>query len=282
VEYGDKIDMGAIHSIKRCFVIDDNMNNRIILEHTLTNWGIECVSCDNGLTALKLIETSKPFDVIICDYHMPYIDGLETIKMIREKLKLSADIMSVILLHSSSDNEELHRKCDELGVRFKLTKPVKADELYGYLCQLNTQVNKNEIVEDIKAETPATERKSTILIVEDNEFNMYLVKTLVSRMLPNARIVEAVNGKEAVILCQEEEPDLILMDIQMPEMNGLEATVKIREIEKNTKRYTPIIALTAGAIKEEQEKCMNAGTDDYLTKPIDNELLKNMIFKYLN
>ena len=281
VEYGERIDPGAIHSVKRCFIIDDNTNNRIILEHTLSNWGIECESCDNGLTALKLIETSKPYDLIICDYHMPYIDGLETIKMIREKLKLSANKMPVILLHSSSDNEELHRKCEELGVRFKLTKPVKADELYGYLCKLNTQVDINEIIENIKSETPATERISTILIVEDNEFNMILAKTLVSRMLPTARIMEAVNGKEALILFQEEQPDLILMDIQMPEMNGLEATAKIREMEKSTRRYTPIIALTAGAIKEEQEKCRNAGTDDYLTKPIDNELLYKMVFKYL-
>lgn len=281
VEYGERMDTSAIHSVKRGFIIDDNLNNRIILEHTLTNWGIECESCDNGLTALKLIETSKPFDVIICDYHMPYIDGLETIKMIREKLKLSAYKQPVILLHSSSDNEELHRKCDELGVRFRLTKPVKADELYSYLCKLNTLVNNNEIIEEREVETPKTERISTILITEDNDFNMILVKTLVSRMLPTARIIEAINGKEAVMLCQKEQPDIILMDIQMPEMNGLEATAKIREMEKNTKRNTPIIALTAGVIKEEQEKCMSAGMDDYLTKPIDNELLQNMIFKYL-
>ena len=282
VEHGEKQNNTAIHSVKRCFVIDDNENNRMILEHTMANWGIECVSCDNGLTAMKLIETSEPFDVIICDYHMPYIDGLETIKLIREKLKLSPDKQPIILLHSSSDDAELHRKCDELGVRFRLTKPVKADELFMYLCKLDKQVVENKIIEHIPkhVETSATDKIPTILIAEDNNFNMMLVKAIVTRILPTARIMEAVNGKEAVKLCQKEQPDLILMDIQMPEMNGLEATMQIREMEKSIQRHTPIVALTARAIKGEQEKCKKAGMDDYLTKPIDNDLLHKMILKY--
>ena len=113
VERGQKSDNSVMLSIKRCFVIDDNKNNRTILEHTMANWGIECVSCDNGLDAFKIIETSEPFDIIICDYHMPFVDGLETIRMISEKLNLSPDKQPIILLHSSSDDAELHRKCDE-------------------------------------------------------------------------------------------------------------------------------------------------------------------------
>jgi PAS domain S-box-containing protein len=118
VERGQKSDNSVMLSIKRCFVIDDNKNNRTILEHTMANWGIECVSCDNGFDAIKIIETSEPFDIIICDYHMPFVDGLETIRMISEKLNLSPDKQPIILLHSSSDDAELHRKCDELGVHF--------------------------------------------------------------------------------------------------------------------------------------------------------------------
>jgi len=283
VERGQKSDNSVMLSIKRCFVIDDNKNNRTILEHTMVNWGIECVSCDNGFDAIKIIETSEPFDIIICDYHMPFVDGLETIRMISEKLNLSPDKQPIILLHSSSDDAELHRKCDELGVHFRLTKPVKADELYHFLCNLNMEPDKNvEILPTQKnEEIKAIEKTATILIAEDNNFNMILVKALVARILPTAHIIEAVNGLEALKLSQSEQPDLILMDMQMPEMNGVEATIQIREQEKTTNHHTPIVALTAGVLKEEQEKCMNAGMDDFLTKPIDNALLKKIILKYL-
>ena len=284
-EQGEKNDATAIMSIKRCFVIDDNENNRIILEQTMANWGIECVSCDNGLKALKLIETSEPFDVIICDYHIPYLDGLETIKLIREKLNLTPAKQPIILLHSSSDDAELHKKCDELGVRFRLTKPVKSDELYHYLCKLNVEVDEIKVVKSMTIQNNVVSKSigkaATILIAEDNEFNMILVKALVARILPTARIIEAVNGKEALILFQKEQPDIIFMDMQMPEMNGVEATIQIREMAKNTKNHTPIVALTAGALKEEQEKCMNAGMDDFLTKPIETEKLLQTLNRFL-
>jgi CheY-like chemotaxis protein len=203
--------------------------------------------------------------------------------MISEKLNLSPDKQPIILLHSSSDDAELHRKCDELGVHFRLTKPVKADELYHFLCNLNMEPDKNvEILPTQKTEEiNAIEQIATILIAEDNNFNMILVKALVARILPTAHIIEAVNGLEALKFCKSEQPDLILMDMQMPEMNGVEATIQIRELEKTTNHHTPIVALTAGVLKEEQEKCMNAGMDDFLTKPIDNALLKKIILKYL-
>ena len=282
IEHGEMIDKATIHAIKRCFIIDDNTNNRTILEHTLTNWGIECVSCDNGLDALRILETSIPFEVIICDYHMPYIDGLETIKMIREKLCLTPNKQPIILLHSSSDDADLHTKCEQLGVRFKLTKPVKKDELYNFLCNLNTPLDKNAIEENQETETSELDKAATILIAEDNNFNMILVKAMVLRLFPTVEIVEAANGKEALLQYQKKQPKLILMDMQMPEMNGLEATIKIRELETVTQSYTPIVALTAEALKEEQDKCMDAGMDDYLTKPINNDMLHKIISKYLN
>ena len=282
IEYGEMMDKTLINSIKRCLIIDDNSQNRLILDHTLTNWGIESISCSNGLDALRILETSEPFDVIISDYHMPYIDGLETIKMIREKLNLSPDNQPIILLHSSSDDADLHKRCDELGVCLRLTKPVKSDELYNYLCQLIKSVKADYSIEEHKEKHFEKDNYATIMIAEDNDFNMILAKAMILRLLPKVQIIEAVNGKEAISLFQKESPDLIFMDIQMPEMNGLEATIKIREMEKGTKIHTPIVALTAEALKEEQEKCINAGMDDYLTKPIDNDLLHKMILKYID
>ena len=277
---GKKADAGSMQLIKRCFVIDDNENNRIILEHTMANWGIECMSSDNGLTALGMLESSGPFDVIICDYHMPYIDGLETIKLIREKLKLTADIQPIILLHSSSDDAELHKRCDELNVRFKLTKPVKMEELYSYLTNIQAPVNTKAAVQAIMSES-ISESITTILIAEDVEMNMLLVKYMLGKAYPDAVILEAVDGKEAIAMWQNEKPDLILMDMQMPIMDGVEATISIREMEKSAGTRIPIIALTAGAMVEEKEKCLAAGMDDFVTKPIDHAKLIVAIDKAL-
>ena len=249
----------------------------------MANWKIECISCENGYSALETIEKSDPFDVIICDYHMPQIDGLETIRLIRDKQKLTPKKQPIILLHSSSDNAELHRKCDELGVRFRLTKPVKSDELYSYLCSLNSPQqpeSKEKTIHEKQEEKIEFTEPVSILIAEDNEFNMLLIKAIVAKRIPSAKIIEAKNGKEAVVLWIVQQPDLILMDMQMPEMSGIEATLKIREQEKEN-QHTPIIALTAGALKEEREKCMSAGMDDFLTKPIEPKKLETVIISQL-
>ncbi|MEI7502203.1 MAG: response regulator, partial [Paludibacter sp.] len=280
IEHGEKIDIAAMKSVKRCFVIDDNEHNRIILEHSMANWGIECTSCNNGLAAIKIIETSEPFDVIICDYHMPYIDGLETIKLIREKLEFSPKKLPIILLHSSSDDAELHKQCDELGIRYQLTKPVKTEELYSYLCSIHSPIQSKIKVVDNSLPARTTE-ETVILIAEDVDMNMLLVKFLIGKLLPKSRIIEATDGNEAVLMWQNEKPDLILMDMQMPEMDGIEATLVIRELEDGTHKRVPIIALTAGALQEEKEKCIIAGMDDFLTKPIDSDKLLLALNRFL-
>jgi PAS domain S-box-containing protein len=279
-----KTDTSALKSIKRCLIIDDNNDNRTILEHMLGNWDIESVSCGNGLCATKMIETADQFDVIICDYHMPQLDGLETIKLIREKIDSTSKIHPVILLHSSSDTAELHRRCDELGVQFRLTKPVKSDELYNFLCSIKTPDTINLSVKKTTLPFIKTrielKQDATILIAEDNAFNMLLIKAIVSKIIPTAKVVEAENGKQALTLWESEQPDLILMDMQMPTMGGVEATIKIRE-QEHKNQHTPIVALTAGALQEEKDKCLEAGMDDFLTKPIEFEKLEKVIIKLL-
>lgn len=274
----------CISRIKRCLIIDDNANNRLILEKMLGKWGIVCETCDNGLTALKLLQTSNPFDVIICDYNMPYMDGLETIRIIRERLNLTPDKQPIIVLHSSSDDAELHRRCDALGVRFRLTKPVKSRDLYAYLCQVHeSDKNYQETITPQDTTTKATVPGSAcILIAEDVEMNMVMITALIARIFPNAVLHKAKNGLEAIQLAKEVVPDLILMDVQMPEMDGLEATRQIRLMETGTDRHVPIIALTAGAFKEEREKCFAVGMDDFLTKPVEKEKIVSVLEKYLS
>ncbi len=285
-ELGQKLDHTSLNEIERVLVIDDNDNNRMILEHTLKNWNIDFTGCDNGFNALKIIERSRPFDVLIVDYHMPYLNGLDTIKMIREKLGLTPDKQHIILLHSSSDDITIHEECKRLGVRFNLIKPVKSQELIHYLKNLNNTTISNESTSGQTFRSGAQKIKSsfrhTILIVEDVELNMILAKTIIKQIIPNVEILEAKNGKIAVDIASTHNISLILMDVQMPEMNGLEATIKIREIERSKGIKTPIIALSAGVVKGEKEKCFEAGMDAFLPKPISVNELTEVFEQYLS
>ncbi len=284
-EEGEKLHDGSLKDLHRIMVIDDNANNRMILEHTFHNWGIEYVGVDNGLSALNVIEHSKPFDVIIVDYHMPYLNGIDTIRMIREKLKLSPEILPIILLHSSSDDIELYEDCKKLGVKFNLTKPVKSKELLHYLKNIHSKPISEEKEREsiLKRDTFEITNNGSmvILVAEDVVLNMILVTTIITQMFPNMTILEAKNGKEAFDITVANNPDLILMDVQMPEMDGVESTIAIRNYEKNKSKRIPIIALTAEVIKGEKEKCMEAGMDDFLTKPIEQNALREVLGKYL-
>lgn len=280
---GEKINTDSLKDIKRCLIIDDNKDNRTILEQILQNWGVYSCSCAEGLGALDIIKNEEPFDVIICDYHMPEMDGLETIRRIRENHSsgTSTTRQPVILLLSSSDNADMYRKCDAMDIRYRLTKPVKADELFSYLSGIHTNDPLVPTPEKQEDKTKKMIENATILIAEDNEFNMLLIKAIVSKIVPGCKIVEAKNGKEAVMFWIVEQPDLILMDMQMPEMGGVEATIKIREKESEG-QHTPIVALTAGALTEEREKCLNAGMDEFLTKPIEPDKLDEVIVRLLS
>ena len=267
-------------------VIDDNDNNRLILEHTCQNWGIEFVGIESGHSAIKLLETSKPFDVIIVDFQMPEINGLDTIRMIRDNLRLTPEKQPVILLHSSSDDIEIYEECKRLGVIFNLTKPVKSTELLHYLMSIHNLPDlvsrNNSHVFESNNDTLHQVSAPVILVAEDVIINMILVTTLIKQMIPRAVIYEAKNGREAFEMAISKKPNLIIMDIQMPEMSGIEATMSIRNYEIGKGRRIPIIALTAGALKGEKEKCLEAGMDDFLTKPLDNKRLRRILETYLH
>lgn len=281
-EAGDKLDYTQIKGVKRCLIIDDNANNQTIMKQMLLQWQIESECCDSGFEALKIIEQPEPFDLIICDYNMPYINGIETIKMLKDKLKLSIVKQPVILLHSSLNNHNVEKECLELGIRFRLSKPVKSNDLFIYLNNLYQENTTNldiEIIESPKADNINEGVK--ILIAEDVYLNMVLIKAMLSELGFNNDIIEAKNGIEAVEKYQNMSPDLILMDVHMPELDGITATKKIREIELLTGKNVPIIALTAGALKEEKENCFASGMNDFLTKPLVPEKIMAVLNKYL-
>lgn len=276
-EQGDPTSWEGIESIKRALIVDDNENNRLILKEMLNLKGISSSEAKNGMEALKRLKIDGNYEVILMDYHMPYLDGLETIKRIRAvDNKLIAEI-PIILLHSSADDEKVITACAALNVCHHLLKPVKMQSIYYTLTHLHKKEEEKAGVIDPKMEMITT--PLSVLIVEDNTVNMLLAKTVVRRMMPNAILHEAVNGQEAVDFCEAQVPDLIFMDIQMPVMNGYEATKKIRKLD--TTKQVPIIALTAGTLESERELCFNVGINDIITKPFVENSIIGVVNKWL-
>lgn len=263
--------------IKRALIVDDNQNNRTILRQMLLLNKIQSDEAVNGIEAIQLISSGIKYDVVLMDYRMPVMDGMEAIKKIRQNYFSSAAELPILLLSSSSDEERVIRLSNELDVNSRMVKPIKMQELFKALSNL---IKAPEKVEHDIVSSPIFQQKLRILVAEDGIVNMLLAKTVVHRIAPNAEIIEAENGQDAIQQCQEAMPDLILMDIQMPIINGYEATAAIRTMERGSK--VPIIALTAGTVKGEKEKCIDAGMSDFISKPFIEDTLVAIFDKYLS
>lgn len=275
-EKGEQIVPQITRELKKILIVDDNGNNRLILKQMLSLKQILTEEAKNGFEALQLFATGKKYDLVLMDYQMPYMDGLETLKKIRENFDDPSDHIPVILLHSSSDDARLIKASDNLKVKHRLVKPIKMKELYDLLSEWSQTDSPSEAS---SAQEPKPYQFVKVLIVEDNSVNMLLAKTILNRVLPGAVILEAQNGVEALDLCEIRLPDLILMDIQMPEMDGYETTKEIRERYKDI--HIPIIALTAGNAEEEKEKCRECGMDDFLAKPFVEDAIIPILKKWL-
>ncbi|MCG2417941.1 response regulator [Aequorivita sp. F47161] len=268
----------GLADIKRVLIVDDNENNRKILRRMLEIKNIEVEEADSGLKALLVMLDKPEFDVIIMDYHMPIMDGLETIRKIKGLQPAETQEQPFIVLYSSSDDDQLQSACDELEVTSRLVKPIRMKQMYQTLGRLkNISEEKSPVIEDTFSVPATCDLK--ILVAEDNDVNMHLTKLFLQSIVPNAVIIEATNGEEAVAVYKKELPDFVLMDVQMPTMNGLEATRQIRASEAHVE--VPIIALTAGSLPGEKEKCLEAGMTDFITKPLLKQTLSNMLSKWL-
>lgn len=172
--------------------------------------------------------------------------------------------------------------CEKMGGAIRIESTLGVGSVFSFNVPIkNTEGNSKELGSNISIASQRNADKNgilngkfTVLVAEDFEMNMILIKTLLNQTIPNALVLEAKTGAEVISLYSQTKPDLVLMDVHMPVMDGLEATKKLRELEQFSKHKTPIIALTAGALIEEKDKCMEAGMDDFLTKPIDPSVLK--------
>jgi len=294
IEEGEIPIYDGLKDINNVLIVDDNKTNRIILQDMLQLKEINSDIAVNGLDALEKIQ-SKNYDVIIMDYHMPSMDGIDVIRQIRKTYSADSNRQPILLLHSSSDDEQLHKVCKELDVQLKILKPIKINDLFMALNRVKVvktdsikssadlSIKQSEIISvsdsNENIESPANFSSIKVLIVDDDEINLYLAKSLFNQILPGVKILEAANGIQAVEIFKKEKPNIIFMDIQMPEMNGYEATIEIRNLEIHSR--TPIIALTAGIGKRDSALCLDAGMDDYASKPIKKMLLENILKKWL-
>ena len=285
------IEMGSSNSPDdlsgvKVLVVDDNPTNRRILEGMLNRWGMEVSSVGGGEEALKQLctagEAGEPFELVLTDMHMPEMDGFALVERIRQTPELST---ATIMMLTSAGHRGDAARCKELGVSAYLLKPIRQSELRGAVAGiLRTKEQKGEsslITRYTLQEARLPTAPLRVLLAEDNLVNQRLAMRLLEKR--GHSVALAGNGQEALAAFESESFELILMDVQMPEMDGLEATLRIREKEKGTGSHVPIVALTAHAMKGDREKCLAAGMDAYLTKPIRppqlDELLENYAAK---
>jgi len=249
-------------------VVDDNRTNRIILIEQLTKWGLRVESAPNAQAALAALQHAyddrRRLSLVITDLHMPVVDGLGLVKEIRRNPLFG--LLPVILLSSSPESGERIRS-RQLGISAFLTKPIQPSELLDAVMNAVADQQADEAPTPPLV-PPPRERKDAmkVLLAEDNAVNRTLAKKLLEKQ--GHSVIVAENGREVLALLERESVDLVLMDVQMPELDGLEATAAIREKEKVTAAHLPIIALTAHAMKGDRERCLAAGADAYVTKPI--------------
>jgi PAS domain S-box-containing protein len=272
-ELGNNLQVEKLVGVNKVMVVDNNEKHCELLQKILQDWGIEVSVATNGIELLQQLTDGKRYDVVLIDYQMPFMDGLQCIEKIRQDLRIPRQQQEIILLNNIANTEEVLQQCEAYGVGQSLAKPLHAQKIYQALSKLVE-------IQEKRRNTSKEARK--ILIVEDNEINAILTQSIVERIMPNAVIKEALNGAEAVKVYEEEAPDLILMDIQMPVMNGHEACREIRKIENNETHPTKIIALTANTSVGEKERCLASGMDDYMSKPIAQAMIEDLLMKWLN
>ncbi len=265
----------------RVLAVDDNATNRHILEEMLAGWGMVPATAAGAREALRRIrearEAGEPFRLVLSDAHMPEIDGFTLAEQIAREPGMSE---AAVIMLTSGDRPEDATRCEQYGIAAYLLKPVKQSELFDAIV---TSLGIEDVLEEPAPASPGASEKRPgpwkILLAEDSVVNQKLAVALLERH--GHTVVVAGNGREAIAALQSQPFDLVLMDVQMPEMDGLEATGLIRAGEKQTGARVPIVAMTAHALKGDRERCLAAGMDDYISKPIHAKQLYETLDRLL-
>ena len=250
-------------------VVDDNTTNRRILEEMLRGWRMKPTLAENARMALSSLEEAqedgKFFSLVLTDVNMPEMDGFALVERIRQNPRMSA--ASIIMLTSAGQRGDAAR-CRQLEVAAYLTKPVGQSELLDAILRvLGARASETQPCALVTRHSLREGRKGPrVLLAEDNAINQTLAVRLLEKRGCSVEI--AGNGREAVAAFEKQSFDLVLMDVQMPEMDGFEATAAIRDRERTTGTHTPIVAMTAHVMKGDREQCLAAGMDGYIPKPV--------------
>jgi signal transduction histidine kinase/CheY-like chemotaxis protein len=284
IEVGTAAPAEIMRGVK-VLVVDDNRTNRRILEGMLKRWEMRPTSVEGGEEALSELpaarEMGEPYGLILLDMHMPKMDGFQLVERIRQRPELAT---ATIMMLTSAGHRGDAERCKTLGISAYLLKPIRQSELREAIARVLGAKEQRGAIPLITrfslfdARDPDSVLR--VLLVEDNRVN----QRLASRMLEKRghRVVLAGNGREALEAIDKGSFDLVLMDVQMPVMDGFEATAAIRKKEIGTNRRLPVIALTAHAMKGDREKCLAAGMDGYLTKPIRPRELDDLLESQLS
>ena len=259
-------------------IVDDNPASRGLLEDAVRRWRMLPLVLENAEAVLLALaeyrDNQRPFPILLTDAHMPRVDGFALVEKIREDQAMN-DLRIVILTSGGLRGDAA--RCKKLGISAYLSKPFDRLELRDIL--LRVVAGRSAAQENRELVTRHTireqERSLAFLVAEDNPVNQKLITRLLEKRGHNA--VVAHNGREAVETLRKQNFDVVLMDCQMPEMDGFEATAQIRLIEQGTGKHVPIVALTAHAMKGDKERCLASGMDGYVTKPIQLEELFGVI-----
>ena len=266
----------------RVLIVDDTKMNQLVLTEMLKSISCQVITADNGLDALEVLKEESNFHLILTDYLMPYLNGIELILKIQKDKKLSN--IPLILLMSIDRNKTIEQLDTIENIQI-LTKPIKRISLFNAMGKAlglpqevyNAQSTNSFQITDYISKLSQFKKEAHLLLAEDNIINQRLANALISKTgIP----VDVVNdGEIAINKLKDNKYDLILMDVQMPNMDGLTATRKIREQLQN--ENIPIIAMTAHAMKGDKEKCLSVGMNDYISKPIEPEKLYKVLYNWL-
>jgi two-component system sensor histidine kinase/response regulator len=268
----------------RALIVDDNATNREILHYQLLAWKIQNASTSGGAEALTMLRESAsagaPYNLVILDMQMPVMDGV----MLARAIKSEPAIASTKLIMLSSLGEQLEQEqLRSVGINACLVKPAKQSCLFNCIADAlgAKRAANGETIAKENSNTPLAPHKGRILLAEDNTINQDVALGQLDRLGYTADVVS--NGREALDAIERSQYDIVLMDCMMPEMDGYEATKKIRELERqnvNSRRQLHIIAMTANAMLGDRDKCIAAGMDDYVSKPVQIGDLKRAIEKW--
>ncbi|QDX80142.1 hypothetical protein B9N43_02030 [Denitratisoma sp. DHT3] len=269
----------------RILVVDDNETNRKLLTSLLGKWGLQPTLATSGLGALAAISQAdaegQPYHIVLLDVMMPGMDGFEVARRLRSDKR--SQELGIIMLASSGMRGDNSEQLRQIELNAYLSKPINPDELLGALrisAGLNRQEDSAPPPRPSLTEPAICSRSLSILLAEDNPVNQKLAVTLLEKW--GHRVQVANNGREACALASHETFDLILMDVQMPEMGGMEATQRIREQERQRGGHVTIVAMTANAMAGDREACLAGGMDDYLSKPLRQDSLKALLDRLLD